>query len=205
MIGEDVSVAQDEPFIAGGVVGDVEELHVGFIGGAVGFLLVAGFAGGDEVSPGGISVAGGWEDVIHGEVGGGEGFAAVCADVAVAFEEELAREWCVVVVFDDPAIGVDDDDGADLEGRLDASFCIDTAAQGDSGFAEMVGDSSASDEVESIGQGDPAVGRECAIDGKDLDIAEIFRGVVMGMDGHDDLDWLDVGESPGEWNHTVVW
>lgn len=70
LIGEDISVAEDEPFVASGVVGDVEELHIGFIGGAVCFFLIAGFAGGDEVSPGGRAVAGSGEDVVHGEVGG---------------------------------------------------------------------------------------------------------------------------------------
>lgn len=92
----------------------------------------------------------------------------------VAFEEELAREGGVVVVFYDPAIGVYDDDGSDLEGRLDAGFCVDATAKGDSGFTEVVGDGTARDEVKCIGKGDPAVGRESAIDGEDLDIGEFF-------------------------------
>ena len=73
-----------------GADGGAAQAHARFGGGAAGFAVVAGAAGGDEVFPGVAAAARAGDDVVEGEVGFAQ--AAVLAGVAVAGEDFAAGE-----------------------------------------------------------------------------------------------------------------
>ena len=88
--------------MAGGVEGEgaglAEELHVAeLVEELVALAAVAVVAAGDEVFPGGEAAAGAGEDVVEGELAGGEDDLAVLAHVAIAQEDVFAGEGAGLV------------------------------------------------------------------------------------------------------------
>ena len=83
MIRQDTAVAQDEVFPQGGHIRGVEQGHLGLLGGAVGFAVVASAARSDHVHPTVHAVLAKGDDVFAGEFGFVEIVAAIRADVAV--------------------------------------------------------------------------------------------------------------------------
>jgi hypothetical protein len=107
--------------VAGGVEGEgagfAEELH-GFelVEELVAFAAVAVVAAGDEVFPGALAAAGAGQDVVEGELAGGEDDGAVLAGVAIAEEDVFAGEGAGLV--GDAAVLEQADDGG--QGHADA-------------------------------------------------------------------------------------
>ena len=87
LVGQDAAVAQNEVFPQAGNIRRVEQGHVGLLGGAAAFAVVAGAAGGDDVHPVVAAVLGEGDDVLACEFGFVVLAAAVGADVAVAGKE----------------------------------------------------------------------------------------------------------------------
>ena len=110
-----VGAANHAHDMAGGVEGEgpglALELHVGeFVQELVAFAAVAVVAAGYEVFPGGEAAAGAGDDVVEGELAGGEDDVAVLAGVAVAQEDVLAGE-CAGLVGDSAVFEEADDAG----------------------------------------------------------------------------------------------
>ena len=83
LVGQNAAVAQNEVFPEAGHIRRVEQRHVGLLGRAIAFAVVAGFAGGDDVHPVVYAMLAEGADVFAGEFGFVEFVAAVGANVAV--------------------------------------------------------------------------------------------------------------------------
>ena len=76
--------------------GELEQVHVGLVGGAAAFFGVAVDAGAHEVVPGGFAAKGARDDVIEGKFLGGEFFAAVLAEGMIAGVNVAAIEFDIL-------------------------------------------------------------------------------------------------------------
>lgn len=98
-------------------LGFADEVHAGFVRGAVALAGVAGNAGTDNVFPRGGPAAVARDDVVEVQVFALENFAAVLAGIIVALEDVVAREFHFLLRH--PIIHEEKDDlrHADAEGN----------------------------------------------------------------------------------------
>ena len=129
LVSQYAPVAQDEVLPQAGHVGGVEQRHVGLLGGAVAFTVVAGAAGGDHIHPVVHALLRKRNDVLACEVGFMETPAAVCADVAVADEELAVGQTGAQVKRIDLGHAPGADDAVDPDDRLQPRHCVMAAAK----------------------------------------------------------------------------
>ena len=94
LVGQNAAVAQNEVFPQARHVRRVQERHMGLLGRAVAFAVVAGTAGGDHIHPAVDTILGEWNDVLAGQIFLMEPFTAVSADTAITDEQlVVGQTW----------------------------------------------------------------------------------------------------------------
>ena len=120
LVRQDAAVAQDEVFPEAGHIGRVEQRHVGLLGRAVAFAVVARLAGRDHVHPVVLPFLAHGLDVFAGQHVFVEMLAAVGAHVAVAGKQLAVGERGAQVKRVDAGHALGADDGVDGDDRLKA-------------------------------------------------------------------------------------
>ncbi len=150
-----------------------DEVHVGLLGGAAAFLDVALYAAADDVVPTALATLALRQDVIEGELGGGEFSAAVLAlaaiagvDVAAIEFHILARKFVVAEQADDARDGDLEAHGVNPVEPFGLELCLETgellpageikvlplALAGGIGFVWMTSASGAAEQGEGDGR-----------------------------------------------------
>jgi hypothetical protein len=137
LIGQNSAVAQNEIFPQAGYIRCVEQRHVGLLGCAGGFAMVAAFASSNDVHPIVFAFERVGNDVLAGEFFFMEMAAAISANVAVTHEELAVGQAGAQVKRVDARHTFRADDGADVNDALLAGDGVVTAAKGGNALAHF--------------------------------------------------------------------
>lgn len=97
LVAQNSAALQVDVFGVGGYEGNGQQLHAGLFGGATGFVIVAAFAGGDDVVPVVSPFLADGGNVITREIAISETVATVQTQVVIAAEQGLIAQGRNVV------------------------------------------------------------------------------------------------------------
>ncbi len=139
LIGQYIAIRQDQVLNPAGPVGNGQQWHVGFLGGEIAFVEVAGHTGGDDIFPLIAAPARIGYDMVTGQRVAMPFLATVHAQVVIAGEQgDVSQCRCVVqrLTATMPGTG---DDRVELQNAGLAAESIGASVQGDTWLTQGPG------------------------------------------------------------------